>query len=40
MVLVLMHIPSIKQGAFYSVNGEDFVRSSLAFIEETTKDDV
>ncbi|QCJ40616.1 ATP-binding protein [Bacillus sp. S3] len=36
----LMQIPSIKQGAFYSINGKDFVRSSLAFIEEATKDDV
>ncbi|WP_335391391.1 ATP-binding protein [Neobacillus drentensis] len=36
----LMQIPSIKQGAFYSINGKDFVWSSLAFIEEATKDDV
>ncbi len=36
----LMEIPSIKQGAFYSINGKNFVRSSLAFIEEATNDDV
>ncbi|WP_349925259.1 ATP-binding protein [Bacillus altitudinis] len=36
----LMQIPIIKQGAFYSIRGKDFVRSSLGFIEEATKDDV
>ncbi|PFW02675.1 hypothetical protein COL12_29610 [Bacillus cereus] len=36
----LMQIPSIRQGAFYSINGKDYARSSLAFVEEATKDDV
>ena len=36
----LLQIPSIKQGAFYTVNGSSFVRSSLTYIEEVTKENL